>query len=929
MKHRAFRLAVRGLAALVLAVPFWSCTDDSAVLDLMGPRMDLFNGTYQVSGRVTNQAGDPIVGTVVDMLDPATSTVVATATADENGDYAVSVDAGTYNIRVTPPLGSGFQISTLFGRVIAADATIDFMLVPAGAVTLSGRVLDAEGDDGLPDVAVALAPSGGGTDLRTMTDHSGHYSFSVAPGAYRIFSEGQNVGQSFSAPNSYYLQSQVDISLTEDTELDITLPVMRVDVRVQDPAESPVAGVRLTTTNPANPHLTVAGMQFLGYNSYPPWAWATPTLTDDLGNVTLWLIPTESGSSYTFTATPPEDAAPLATSSVSGINVVGATTVTITLHPPLTLSGRVLDAEGDDGLPDVAVALAPSGGGTDLRTMTDHSGHYSFSVAPGAYRIFSEGQNVGQSFSAPNSYYLQSQVDISLTEDTELDITLPVMRVDVRVQDPAESPVAGVRLTTTNPANPHLTVAGMQFLGYNSYPPWAWATPTLTDDLGNVTLWLIPTESGSSYTFTATSPEGLPFGTFHVTDVDVTGDLTMVVVLQFVHDPPVTTATLSPPNERGLHPDPTTVTLSATASPDFWVEGTHYSVDGGSEQLYSDPFQVVGAGGHVLEFWSVDNLGVHELTQTLGFEIVTNQPPVAEAGGPYNGVEGASVALDASGSSDPDENIVLYEWDLDDDGAYDDATGVAAEVTFQDNGAHMVGLKVTDEYGEFDTDRAEIAVSNAAPSVDAGSDATIISGGTVQIGASFTDKGVVDTHTATIDFGDGQGAQPATLQQGAGSGTVTGALVYFVPGTYSVEACVTDDDGDTGCDRLTVDVGYFSVLIDIKPGSDPNSINCTNDNGTITVAILSTATFDATSLDATTVRFGRAQAPVRAVGGKGKLSASIEDSNGDGLDDLVVQFDKADTGIACGDTSATVTGQTTAGVYVHGSDAIRTTPPNF
>ena len=45
--------------------------------------------------------------------------------------------------------------------------------------------------------------------------------------------------------------------------------------------------------------------------------------------------------------------------------------------------------------------------------------------------------------------------------------------------------------------------------------------------------------------------------------------------------------------------------------------------------------------------------------------------PFPEAGGPYEGTIGRSVAFDASGSYDPDGEVVLYEWDWDSDGTYD------------------------------------------------------------------------------------------------------------------------------------------------------------------------------------------------------------------------------------------------------------------
>ena len=52
-------------------------------------------------------------------------------------------------------------------------------------------------------------------------------------------------------------------------------------------------------------------------------------------------------------------------------------------------------------------------------------------------------------------------------------------------------------------------------------------------------------------------------------------------------------------------------------------------------------------------------------------------------------------------------------------------------------------------------------------------------------------------------------------------------------------------------------VCVIDVDIDIKPGSDPNSIN-TRSNGVVPVAILGSATFDVTTIDVTTLTFGTA-----------------------------------------------------------------------
>ena len=109
------------------------------------------------------------------------------------------------------------------------------------------------------------------------------------------------------------------------------------------------------------------------------------------------------------------------------------------------------------------------------------------------------------------------------------------------------------------------------------------------------------------------------------------------------------------------------------------------------------------------------------------------------------------------------------------------------------------------------------------------------------------------------------------------------------------------------------------VEIDIKPGSDPNSMNVRS-RGVVPVAILSTADFDASSVDPATVRFGPDDAGITHRAGH------IDDVNGDGFPDLLLHFQTTETGIACGETSASLTGQIFVGQAIQGEDTVRPVP---
>lgn len=193
---------------------------------------------------------------------------------------------------------------------------------------------------------------------------------------------------------------------------------------------------------------------------------------------------------------------------------------------------------------------------------------------------------------------------------------------------------------------------------------------------------------------------------------------------------------------------------------------------------------------------------------------------------------------------------------------------------------------------------------------DSASVLTLDDGGNVYVaGTSYNSSGIGSYATVKYDT----------------EGSEAWVKAYSDEGNNSVSGIVVDTAGNlyvTGIgnyDFLTIKYthDYTNVQLDIKPESFPNSINPDN-KGVITVAIISTDTFNVDKVDPLSVTFGTHRA--QEVHEKGHL----EDVNNDGVLDLVLHFKTEDTGIQCGDTSATLVGKTYDKQMIGGLDSIVT-----
>jgi hypothetical protein len=158
-----------------------------------------------------------------------------------------------------------------------------------------------------------------------------------------------------------------------------------------------------------------------------------------------------------------------------------------------------------------------------------------------------------------------------------------------------------------------------------------------------------------------------------------------------------------------------------------------------------------------------------------------------------------------------------------------------------------------------------------------------------------------------------------TLNADNGISLDTTTLTFTAPSTNTDPVVVLVGGGE-----ITLDPGETLVVvtIDIKPGSFPNSINL-GSHGSVPVAIFSTTTFDASSVDPTTVTLASAPAKLK---GKGTPMASFEDVDGDGLLDLVVHVETEALELSQTDEEALLEGETTDGIPIRGVDTVRVVP---
>ncbi len=220
------------------------------------------------------------------------------------------------------------------------------------------------------------------------------------------------------------------------------------------------------------------------------------------------------------------------------------------------------------------------------------------------------------------------------------------------------------------------------------------------------------------------------------------------------------------------------------------------------------------------ELWSAD--GINDAGQIFGYGLYQgqfswyllsfNRPPVAEAG-PDLIVECASPALlDGSGSSDPDGDLLSYEW-RENELALGSGVSLAVSLGL---GTHTVTLTVTDPLGASASDTLTVTVRDTtAPTVASPASVSALVDANCQ-------ASVPDVLASTIASDACTPAAALVKAQSPPAGTLVGV------GTHPITVTVTDASGNAGTSTtpLTVADRIVPVVTAPAPVTLPAGANC-------------------------------------------------------------------------------------------------------
>ena len=268
------------------------------------------------------------------------------------------------------------------------------------------------------------------------------------------------------------------------------------------------------------------------------------------------------------------------------------------------------------------------------------------------------------------------------------------------------------------------------------------------------------------------------------------------------------------------------VPLSATASdPDGGAITYLWSLlakPTGSASVISSPsaaaptFTPDEDGVYVVQLLVRDNRKLYAVDAAV-FRVggAANEPPLADAGSPQTVVPGALVALDGSGSSDPESQPLTYAWSFVSKpagsvAAFSSPTASNPTFTADLGGTYVARLIVND--GSQDSAPSEVTITaDAPPTANAGPDQIGVDLG---VAVNLTGAASTDPESQPLTYAWSFTSKPAGSTATLASPTsVTPSFIPDVAGIYVVQLIVDDGLSASPVDTVSIDIAEIGGVV--------------------------------------------------------------------------------------------------------------------
>lgn len=548
---------------------------------------------------------------------------------------------------------------------------------------LSGTLTNAGGD---PVAGWVYARETTGANLGNQAYTSnGTYEMALFPGTYRVHALAYN-----SYPlGYYYIRTPFQtIPISANSTLNIEVPSYEL---------YHLTG-KLSDTN----GLGLANISVQAYDS--AGTCQSYTTTDDNGSYDALLI----GGTYSLYFRPPQDSIFLE-KRVNNVPIYSDTTQNISLNSSEhRLSGALTYA---DGSPAQGYVYASEVTGTAYRYVWSSDGTYQMALVPGNYRVYAQAYT----FYSPGYTWITTPYQtVTVSGDTHHNIDVPshdlyhltgkvtdindIIQPNVKIDAYDNSGICYGRTTTAADGSYELMlIPGTYRLRISAppatYPPFEIKKLTIAgDSVRNIRLSL-------EYTLLEEALALLP------DDLDIALD-----VFDIIDQADVLNYDISVQGAKGL----LQIILNWAGSE---MKVTLYDPNGNvyGEYQSTEPPVNVEIPNPTEGTWKCEVTAVDVPHDNYPFALVAgispNESPVADANGPYSGAVDSPITFDASGSHDPDGDIVSYEWDWDSDGNFDESTDSDTIThTWIEPYSGAIVLRVKDNEGATSTDSTYVEV---------------------------------------------------------------------------------------------------------------------------------------------------------------------------------------------------------------------------